>query len=412
MAGSLPEASPAPSSRVETKELIRWTLEDGTLTFSGKGPLEDYILAQSPPWDENEEMRNSIHTVKVEEGITRIGKYAFQNFPNLTEVILADSVREIGNSAFDSCWALTNLRLPAGLVKIGDYAFYNCKALTNADIPYGVTSIGMQAFAGTGLRAVSLNPGCEFTFLSFPADISIAGEFETSGVCGKTITWALDPSGRLTIKGNGDLLSNGSFPSRAAPWYPHRQKITEVSIQSGITGIGNGAFYGCTNLERISLPYGVTEIGYAAFAQCPSLKSLSLPYGLSSLGSSAFQGCTSLKSIQIPGSLSAIASDTFMDCESLPSISLPGSIRQIGSGAFRGCKSLSSVVLPWGIQSIETYTFADCEGLRSISVPQSVLLIKSRAFSGQNSLKSLRVSKNCLVEPGAVPDGVEVAYSG
>lgn len=412
MAKDPPDTSPVRNSWIEAEALIQWKLKDGTLTFSGKGPLEDYVLAQSPPWDENEEMRDSIHTVKVEEGITHIGRYVFQNFTNLTDVILADSVTEIGDSAFDSCRKLTNLTLPAGLVKIGDYAFYNCENLTNADIPYGITSIGMQAFDGTGLRSVSLNSRCDFTFLSFPTDIDMVGDFETSGICGENVRWTLDELGKLTIEGNGALLPNDDFPSKSAPWYPHRQKITAVSIKGGITGIGNGAFYGCTNLERVSIPYGVAGIGHSAFARCRSLKNLALPYGLSSLGSSAFQDCTALTNIQIPGSLSAIAPATFMGCESLQNISLPGSIRQIGSSAFRGCKSLTSVVLPWGIQKIETYTFSDCESLRNIFVPSSVVMIKSQAFSGQNSLTSLKVARNCLVEPRAVPQWVTVAYSG
>ncbi len=43
------------------------------------------------------------------------------------------------------------------------------------------------------------------------------------------------------------------------------RKLQEVSIERGITNIGDGAFYQCTNLTTINIPDSVICIGSKAF---------------------------------------------------------------------------------------------------------------------------------------------------
>ena len=55
---------------------------------------------------------------------------------------------------------------------------------------------------------------------------------------------------------------------------------TEVVIPSGVTSIGNYAFYDCNELTQVFVPEGVTNIGDYAFYDCSSLKEVSLPDSL------------------------------------------------------------------------------------------------------------------------------------
>ena len=64
--------------------------------------------------------------------------------------------------------------------------------------------------------------------------------------------------------------------------------ITDVTIPSGVTSIGQNAFYGCSSLTSITIPSGVTSIGQNAFYGCSSLTSITIPSGVTSIGESVF----------------------------------------------------------------------------------------------------------------------------
>lgn len=88
-----------------------------------------------------------------------------------------------------------------------------------------------------------------------------------SGKCGTNLTWELDNNGVLTIKGTGEMINFSSESD--APWYNKRDSITSVVISSGVTSIGNKAFYGYKNLTTATFPLTLTKIGYNAFSNSP-----------------------------------------------------------------------------------------------------------------------------------------------
>ena len=76
---------------------LTWTLdEQGMLTISGEGEMEDYWQAGTAPWYEHAE---SIKEVAIGEGVTHVGDRAFRRL-GITSVSSPDSVVSIGDSAF------------------------------------------------------------------------------------------------------------------------------------------------------------------------------------------------------------------------------------------------------------------------------------------------------------------------
>ena len=134
-----------------------WRLtSDGTLTvsptderYNGKCNMANYHKIDGVltlPWSN---YADQITKVVVEEGVNAVGQMAFYALPNLTEVVLADSVEDIRNYAFKNCTALTDINL-SNVRVLREGAFYGCSSLTDVDYS-GAIVIAEWVFSGTGV---------------------------------------------------------------------------------------------------------------------------------------------------------------------------------------------------------------------------------------------------------------------
>ena len=114
-----------------------------------------------------------------------------------------------------------------------------------------------------------------------------------SGTCGATAYWTLSDTGYLLIYGEGAMTDYTS--ATTMPWYSYLSQIKTIII-SGITHIGNYAFYGCTALISITIPDSVTSIGSSCFSGCTAVTSVTFKGAQPTLGSQSFY----LGSLQVP----------------------------------------------------------------------------------------------------------------
>ena len=152
------------------------TLNNGTLTVSGNGAMEDYQDTNYTPWYG---YRSDIETIVIESGVTSIGNFDFSRFVKLESVSIPASVTSIGKSAFGECGSEATTALTVSFAEgstpltIGEAAF-NYANLKSIDIPNRVTSIGISAFAScSNLESVSI-----------PASVTSIGAY-AFGYCGK-----------------------------------------------------------------------------------------------------------------------------------------------------------------------------------------------------------------------------------
>lgn len=99
---------------------LTWTLDrsDMTLTISGEGMMEDYLEGRIPnPFFGD---RADITTVIIEQGVTSIGKYAFQNYERLSDIQMPETLTTIGFGAFENTPSLELIEFPASLKSISD----------------------------------------------------------------------------------------------------------------------------------------------------------------------------------------------------------------------------------------------------------------------------------------------------
>ena len=391
-----------------------------------------------------------LKSVTIPDNVTSIGREAFQDCTSLKNIALSNGVQHLGY-VFGGCTALESVTIPSGVTSMGSTfegctslknitflggvtsikgVFRNCTALTTVTLPDGIEDI-TNAFEGcTALTNVTLPDSVEdissaFSGCTALADITLPRNLKTiNGAfagCASLTDIAVAEENPYFCTMSGIVYSKDQKTIAA---YPAGRPDTAFAIPEGTTGIGNGAFYGCTNLTQVTIPEGVTSIGDRAFYTCTglteitipegvtsigdrafagyytfgdgtertvnmNLTSITLPNSLTSIGDGAFQFCTKLESIVIPDGMTAIERGTFYGCESLQSISIPDSVMAIGGSAFIGCKSLKSVAIPSGVTSIDTWTFTACESLASVTIPDSVTKIGQTAFDGCTALKDV-----------------------
>ena len=338
-----------------------WT-EDGVLTISGSGKMEDYSSDAKAPWGI---YQSQITEVVLEAGVTSIGAYAFCGYSNLIGLTIPESITSIGESAFYGCSNLTGVTVPEGITSIGSGAFRDCSSLNSVIIPEGVVSIGDSAFRG-----------CKnLTNVTVPEGITSIG----SGAfrdC-SSLNSVIIPEGVVSI---GDSTFRGC------------KNLTNVTIPEGITGIGSETFYDCSGLTSVIIPEGVTDIGDYAFYNCSSLSNVTIPEGVISIGEFAFSRCSKLTSVIIPEGTTSIGNDAFYGCGGLTSVIIPEGMTSIGESAFNGCSSLTSVKLPESLTSINSYTFSYCYSLTSVTIPENVTYISGDAFKYCSKLASILVN--------------------
>ncbi len=90
---------------------------------------------------------NSITGISLPNGVTTIETSAFRNCFNLSSVDLPTSLTTIEDTAFDSCWGLNSIAFPNSLTTIGNWSFHGCNSLTEVSLPKCITIVGERAFS-------------------------------------------------------------------------------------------------------------------------------------------------------------------------------------------------------------------------------------------------------------------------
>ena len=401
------------------------TLSDGTLTVSGSGAMREYgdpaLDLTWPPWIVNDNYRNSITSVVIENGVSYIGSSAFYFCKNLTSVTIGNSVGTIGESAFGGCTGLTSVTIPNRVAYIENGAFSMCTGLTSITIPKVMTMIGEYAFYGcTGLTSVTLPDSV--TRIGHNAFRDCAGltsvTIPKSGYFGAGVFAGCTGLTSVTIPNSVYRIESSTFSGCIS--------LTSVTIPNGVTSIESSAFENCTGLTSVTIPNSVTRIESLAFENCTGLTSVTIPNSVTRIQTTAFQRCTGLTSVtigdgltsitgfediinytnltnievgsgnpmyssidgvlfnkaqnilqiyprgkqgaySIPNSVTSIRSSLFQGCTGLTSVTIPNSVTSIGSSAFQGCTNLTSVTIGDGVTSIGSSAFQGCTGLTSVT---------------------------------------------
>ena len=173
-----------------------------------------------------------------------------------------------------------------------------------------------------------------------------------------------------------------------------------------VTGIEEGDFANCKNIQEIVIPSGATYIDSGAFKNCTGLREIFIPSTLTSIYVYAFSGCSNLTKITVEegnpkydsregcNAIIAIRTNALMcGCRNT---AIPSSVTAIRYGAFEGHTGLCEIVIPEGMTEIAEDAFSGCTGLEKIVFLSSETEIENGAFRGCDNLKVIYVPKGSV----------------
>ena len=332
--------------------------------------------------------------------VTRIESRTFEKCKSLKDVTIPSSITFIENFAFYECSELESIKFCQKIIENDSLSFYNCEKLNTIIISENVENIG-DVVSIDGIENIVVDNKnehyCTLDGVLYTKDMKTLGLYPRKG-----------NRESYHIPDTVEAIGEGAF-------YGCTQLKT-VILPHGLIEIGTAAFLGCSGLKEIGIPTGVKEIGAYAFGDCSELGSIVIPSEVVEIGTSTFAGCTRLKNITLVEGLEVINSCAFYGCSALESIKIPDTVTAIGTSAFSGCAALKSIKIPSGVKGVWYYTFrdsglekviispgvtelgwsafAECEKLNTIVVPESVETIGVGAFSVCENLESVLILNN------------------
>jgi len=201
----------------------------------------------------------------------------------------------------------------------------------------------------------------------------------------------------MQVTGTPDFEMNGTVLVK------YLGNAANVIIPTGVSAIGNRAFYDCKSLTSVSIPNSVTSINESAFHGCTGLTSVIIPASVRSIGRDAFFYCTNLRNITVNAINPSYASEdgilytkTKLTLVRAPSgiggnVTIPAGVRYIDRNAFSYCRSLTGITIPTSVTNIGEQAFWQCTRLSSITIPSGVTSIGRNAFSNWTSSQTINV---------------------
>lgn len=373
---------------------------------------------------------DTVQTLTIMEGITKIDSDSFNNLHALKTILLPDSLSEIGSDCFNGCEQLENFKFPKNFSRLYDNCFQDSIKLTELNIPGNQMYFGENIFTNCSeLRSLKVyfSGNTDFAlYLQLPIEeIHICEGFKRlSNLFSDATTVS-----RETIKKVGLPETLEEIGSRV---FENCTNLNEINIPSSMTTIESLAFHNCTSLMSMVMSDQVTRVGDYAFSGCTGLVNLVISRNLSTIGMAAFENCDNITQLAKPcgvslgfgncniqkltilysarsqgivvNSLDAeeitieegyteIGLSDFRNLFKLKKIYIPGSVQIINSDAFDNCNNIEELVFAKGLTRIYD-AFNNCDKLRSVSLPETVEYISG--FSGCGLLTTLHITNATL----------------
>ncbi len=115
--------------------------------------------------------KTNLKSVKLPETINVIGRSAFENCTDLSQINIPDAVTNIDVTCFEKCTALTSIELSESLELLGTGAFMDCSNLVSITIKNNLRKIDYNCFYGCKtLESINLHHAYNARYFRFLSD--------------------------------------------------------------------------------------------------------------------------------------------------------------------------------------------------------------------------------------------------
>ncbi len=368
---------------------LTWILDNGLLTISGNGAMRGDTEIEIP-WAE---YKDSITDVVIEEGVTDVADYSFNDYSNLKTAYIADSVKTIYASAFRNCASMEKIFIGSGVEMMTVTCFWD----TNCTVHYNGTSEMWNAIkqeyngkprsavhylvvaskeptcADAGYENAYVCSSCDVTFggTSIPATGEHTRVNDVCTVCGDGCTHPAWTNSVCDIC--GDLCVHPSYTESKCDVCKY--VCNHINYENGICA---DCSYECEHywsgydcyicglkggelnsdiIWTLNTDTGVFRLNgtgdmpeYSYYRDIPWFNDL--------------RGY--IKTVIISEGITSLCADAFYWCSNLTSVTLPDTLNKIGGAAFCDCSALENIVIPSGVTTLDASTFAWCSALKTI----------------------------------------------
>lgn len=387
----------------------------GAGIFANCTSLESIVIKSSKVPDMAFYGCTNLKNVTFEGSVDYIGTQAFGGCSSLTKITLPGGTYTLGEDAFGGCTNLSEVTFSQGTKLQGDIIlpFKNCTSLQSIEVNENnenYTSVGGVLY-DKQKTTVLLVPVLAAGY-AIPDSVTKVG---ASAFAGNTNLTTIDLGrfeeiGAYAFAGTG--LRNVTIPAvlTAIPdgMFANANQLLEVNFVTGIqlTKIGDYAFENCNMLSQVVLPETVTEIGDGAFLGCSAVRSIKLT-NVQTIGSEAFSGTgiskitakntTTLKDGAFWGMSSLVQADLGAITEMGDLVFVETMLESNGSYYPRGLTKLSKVTFAEGTTVIGARAFmtalrSEFDSLTEVVIPNTVETIGANAFYGRSKLATLNLS--------------------
>ena len=330
--------------------------------------------------------------ISLSTGITNIDDGVFDDCTKITSIVFPQTLQTIGKKSFANCSKLSVIRLPENVTSVGDNAFEGCTSLRSlfcdalfppfvgsnafencsAEFHVSVSSSSEEIYMNSDWNQYNVSSGQPFNEIWYTTTDNQTFNYGSPSYFGATGVIS-----NVYIGDKGILIFDGDITKVEMPIYLYgRANLKSISLPESTVSIGDGAFYGCSNLQTIN-PGLVLSIGEKAFYECSKLESFSCP-SVTSIGKQAFAGCSNMTSFITPN-IETIGEGMCASCTKLETVNIGTKSKSAGEACFYRC-NLTSFSFD-GFSTIPNRILQLNNNLSQVTIPSSVRSIAKDAFS-------------------------------
>lgn len=332
-------------------------------------------LITASAWYKIADHNNEVTEIVFPKHLKTIGQYAFAFNTNVEEVVIPESVEILGEGTFYAMIRLKRVTLSKNIKEIPKICFAQT-ALEALVLHEGLERIGYIAFYNTFFSNSYNRDDC---ITEVPSALSEVVLPESLVVLGEMAFCGRENLEKVTLPPNLEDFPVNAFSG--TKWADGRGLVIYNGVVEAYCDDSDPSNNGTVDLV---IPEGVHSIESIT---SQDIRTLYIPDGVSLIGSGGHMFLLeNAVSVRLPADLKELPDHLFSDCYKLKDVEIPKGVTVIGSSAFSDCNELDQIELPDGLIEVCNGAFKNTK-IEELTFPDGFKYLRRRSLRLMGSLK-------------------------